>query len=336
MAVLRLLQQEDILRLLAAVAAIVLASATLLFAIEPQVSFVDGIWWSLVTITTVGYGDVTPVTAGGRLVAAADMLVGIGIPAVLTARIASVLVEQKNREFFGMSSFTFRDHLIICGWNPRAQDILTQLRCQPKTAKLPVVLIADIDRKPSEDSHLSFVRGEVCDETLARANLAAAATAIVLGDDSLDRASRDARTVMATLTIESINPHAYTIVELATPAYADACRRAKADEVVIASEIGSRLMLSAVLIHKVSHVITELLCYSHGNTLDKIAISDAEVGITFVDLLARMKREQNCIVLGVETGATGTVLSNPAADYILQANDCLIVIRPQIDSEPSV
>jgi voltage-gated potassium channel len=56
----------------------------------------DALWWTIVTVTTVGYGDIRPVTAGGRGVAVVLMLVGIGLIGVLTATIASYFVEEKT------------------------------------------------------------------------------------------------------------------------------------------------------------------------------------------------------------------------------------------------
>lgn len=61
-------------------------------------SFSDALWWAVVTVTTVGYGDKFPVTAGGRGVAVVLMIVGIGLIGVLTATVASYFVEQSNDE----------------------------------------------------------------------------------------------------------------------------------------------------------------------------------------------------------------------------------------------
>lgn len=55
-------------------------------------SFFDGLWWSTTTITTVGYGDVYPVTAAGRIVGGFTMLVGISTFAIVTAKVAEFLV----------------------------------------------------------------------------------------------------------------------------------------------------------------------------------------------------------------------------------------------------
>lgn len=57
-------------------------------------SFFDALWWSTTTITTVGYGDVYPITAAGRIIAAITMVVGISTFAVLTATVASFLVRD--------------------------------------------------------------------------------------------------------------------------------------------------------------------------------------------------------------------------------------------------
>ena len=60
---------------------------------EPQIKTIeDGIWWALVTITTVGYGDITPLTTLGRLVAGALMFVGLGLIATVTAIVSAKFI----------------------------------------------------------------------------------------------------------------------------------------------------------------------------------------------------------------------------------------------------
>jgi voltage-gated potassium channel len=61
-------------------------------------TFWDGIWWAVVTVTTVGYGDLYPHTVAGRLIAMVLMLVGIGFIAVLTASVASMFVKSERQE----------------------------------------------------------------------------------------------------------------------------------------------------------------------------------------------------------------------------------------------
>ena len=89
---------------LLAVGLIVFSCAGLVLSFEGNApgsnihNFGDAIWWAIVTVTTVGYGDRYPVTPGGRGVAVVLMLVGIGLIGVLTATVASYFVEQKADE----------------------------------------------------------------------------------------------------------------------------------------------------------------------------------------------------------------------------------------------
>lgn len=71
--------------------------AGLIHSVFEANSPIDGVWWALVTLTTVGYGDIAPVTAGGRITAAVLMLSGIGVLAFITASIAAYFVEGDNK-----------------------------------------------------------------------------------------------------------------------------------------------------------------------------------------------------------------------------------------------
>ena len=65
----------------------------LFYVTEPQIkTFGDGIWWALVTVTTVGYGDITPLTTTGRIVAAGLMFIGLGLIATVTAIVSAKFI----------------------------------------------------------------------------------------------------------------------------------------------------------------------------------------------------------------------------------------------------
>lgn len=87
--------------IVAATAVIVVAAGVLIRFLDPDEypSIGVGLWWALQTVTTVGYGDVTPTHLGGRLVAAAVMLQGIAFVAIITAVITSTFVARATREY---------------------------------------------------------------------------------------------------------------------------------------------------------------------------------------------------------------------------------------------
>jgi len=329
----RFLQREKFTRLFALIVIMVVLSSTGVILLEPEMSPINALWWTIVTLTTVGYGDISPITIGGRIIAVVIMFFGIGLLGMLSATLASVLVEKKFKEDRGMSSYKFENHIILCEWNHRARVILSEFRADPKTADAPIVLIADIERKPIDDENLFFIQGSINDETLKRANLTKARTVVILGDDRLDDTARDAKAVLTTLTVESINPDVYTIVELVDEAHVRHCKRAKADEIIVSSELSSGLISRAALNHGITKVVSELLSARYGNNLYKLPIPTSMIGISFIEVLTEMKQHHHSIVLALQREEEGEVVSNPPVDYRLEQSDYLIVIsdkRPQL------
>jgi voltage-gated potassium channel len=84
-------------------AMVIAAGAGAIAAVEPDVvkgDYWNGLWWAVVTATTVGYGDISPSTAPGRLVAALLMFTGIGLISTMAATITALFVEQEERSEF--------------------------------------------------------------------------------------------------------------------------------------------------------------------------------------------------------------------------------------------
>jgi voltage-gated potassium channel len=95
-----ILKHHSLFRVLIAAAATLILGAWLVLLFEENArgssihSYPDALWWAIVTVTTVGYGDRYPVTEGGRTVATILMLLGIGLIGVLTATVASVFIKE--------------------------------------------------------------------------------------------------------------------------------------------------------------------------------------------------------------------------------------------------
>ncbi len=323
------LKQERVFPLLLAILLIIMSSAVLISWFEPDLSFLSAIWWSIVTLTTVGYGDISPVTAGGRAVAVIIMFFGIGLLGMLSASLAALLIRKKMKEDRGMCKTELCKHIILCEWNHRTRSILTELRTDNKTRDSAIVLIADLPEKPVDDPLLYFVQGQADEETLAQANLAQARTIVVLGDDSLEARSRDAKVVLTTLTIESMAGEVYSIVELVDKSNEQHCQRARADEIIIGSELSSHLLAAAALDHGISNIVSELLISHYGNELYTVPVPKNLADKTFLEVMVAMKKHQNATVLGIQKGLGGGIITNPAVGYLVGPNDNLVIVAQE-------
>jgi voltage-gated potassium channel len=104
----------------------------------------DGIWWAVVTIGTVGYGDRFPVSVGGRIVGLVVIFFGVGMMSLFTATIASIFVEKKIKEGRGLETVKVKDHVVICGWNQHTEDVLAGLTSYGSFGETPIVLINEL------------------------------------------------------------------------------------------------------------------------------------------------------------------------------------------------
>ena len=323
------LYRENLLRVFGVLAVLSGISAVLLKILEPEKAFADWLWWSVVTVTTVGYGDVTPASPFGRAIGILLMFSGIGVLSLLTAAIAGFFVELNLRRQRGMESVELKDHFIFCDWNARGAEIHSQLRADSRTAETPIVVLSNrIDSCPIDrdrDPLFHFLRGEPTDEkALIQAGLMGASTVVILGDDTLDECSRDARVVLVTLAVEEVRHDVYTVVELAQEVNAKHCRRAQADEIVVGSEISARLIANSAIDHGLSKVVGELLSSTWGSDLQKRPLPGGLSGKSFLEAVTELKQQNNCIALAVERA--GEVTTNPAADFEMRSGDCLIVV----------
>jgi voltage-gated potassium channel len=125
--VLALLRHRGLFRVLLAATGLLFLGAWLVLLFEEKAKgsnihdYGDAIWWAVVTVTTVGYGDRFPVSAGGRVVAVVLMLIGIGLIGVLTATVASFFVQQHTQE---STDHVDAAHELL---NSRLDDIVARL-----------------------------------------------------------------------------------------------------------------------------------------------------------------------------------------------------------------
>jgi len=87
----------------------------------------SGLWWAVATLTTVGYGDIYPVTVLGRVFGAIIALLGVGLVAIPTGIISSGLIECWDRSKEGLARYKFRDHGLVIGWDFQGPSCVKEL-----------------------------------------------------------------------------------------------------------------------------------------------------------------------------------------------------------------
>jgi voltage-gated potassium channel len=330
----KVLQQlhEQKVHTVATAAFFLLAIGGGLFSITEEMNFVDSLWWAVVTMTTVGYGDISPASTGGKLVGVVLMLTGIGIVGLFTATVASVFVENKILEHKGMRDVLTDNHIVLCGWNSQGTNILKELKADAKMEYSDIVILAEIEQSPVYEEQVHFVKGSLNHDTIKKANIENASTVILLSDDSVESGYRDAKTVMDILLLKKACPNLYICAELADSITVNHALQAGANEVVVVSDFRSKLLAQAALDHGITGMVSELVSNRYGNVFYKTPLPDSYVNREFFNIFCDMKKSRNVICLGIQRGSDDTVITNPKEDLLLEQGDMLLVVAESRDA----
>ena len=270
----------------------------------------DVIWWTVVTASTVGYGDRVPQTTGGRVIGILVIVVGVGVASIVTGKIASWLVEWKIKEGSGLATQKkIKHHLVICGWKNEMPGLLTDiLKVNRGMASEDIVLVGMVQPAAVENlrsipklENIRFVRGDYVDEAvLHRAHIKRAAKVLVLADSSIEVSPReaDSRTVMTVLTIKTISKDIYTCVELIDSKFERYLQSVHCDEIFPARHHNRILLANVSAASGVSHIVRDLLDMEHSRLVTK-EVPERFVGETFASLSEYLMGVDKSILIGI-------------------------------------
>jgi len=268
----------------------------------------DGLWWAVVTIATVGYGDRFPVSLGGRFVAVVLIFFGVGMMSLFTATIASIFVEKKIKEGRGLETVKVKDHVVICGWNQHTEEVLAGLTTYGSMGDSPIVLINQLSvdeleslRLKYHNFNLKFLRGDyVREDVLQRANIVRARFAVIMADASGGHSQErtDERTTLAALTIKYLSPHIKTVAELLDGENRQHLKRANVDEIIVRGEHTGSLLATAVKSPGLPRLISGMLSLGDTNKFWRVEVPRQYVGGTFRDLFLHYREKQHAILIG--------------------------------------
>ena len=310
----RTLQRERVFGLVLALATILLLASIGFSLFEPAegpwwTRFVRALWWGMVTLTTVGYGDVVPVTFLGRLVGVTLMVIGFLSLSLVTATVASVFIERKFRQEKGLEAVKATQHILILGWPEDAEALLDQL-----LKRLPVsIAVVLINKAPPEQmdaikerypqNAVFYLRGDYSrEEILLKANVQGAFKAIILADRQPGEtaAQVDQRTLFTALTLKALHAKIRIMGELLRPENRAYLERAGAEEVLIRGQYDSSLLAGAIASPALFRVYTSLLI-GDGQGLWDVEIPSQFHGRPLSDLSAHLQEYGQGILIGIYT-----------------------------------
>lgn len=296
-----------------------------------ELTWSDALWWAIVTMTTVGYGDIVPSTVYARfLVGVPIMVFGIGVLGYLLSVVASRFVDGRNKRLKGLGKMECKGHVLLVHFQSlgRVTEVVKQLHTIPKTSKAPIVLLAShIDTLPPELSDLGvgFVHGSpVAEDSLVRAGVSQAMCAIVLSMNP-GSADSDIRSVATVVALKSARRDLYVVAECVDPANVGILDKSGANAVVCTARLTSAFLTQEISESGVQGVVGSLVSARSAQHIYLVDI-EGDAKRSFSELRDELK-DRGALALGVER--SGSPVFNPSDGYAIEPGDRAICISAQ-------
>ncbi len=175
----------------------------------------DTLWWWFVSSTTVGYGDISPVTTQGRIAGVVAIIIGVYFYTNFITITADSLHGMTNQKHLGTATVKATDHVIICEYTAFADELIQSLKRYPELSRREIVILTDLVKvQPYPQYH--FVRGvPLSPVALQQANIAAAAYIFVFANARFQ--DPDLKTLHIVSRIQKMNSTARIFVEMIDP-----------------------------------------------------------------------------------------------------------------------
>lgn len=295
-------------------------TGTLGFMWTEKLSLFDSIWLSAVSILTIGYGDIAPVTLYGKIFTLIIIPVAIGLVTYILAQFASSIIDgnlarEVKKRMMDKKINKLKNHIIICGYGRVGRQVVSQLQNENKSF---VIIEKNVDVIDSFPDYCLYIFGDAKEEqTLLDAGIDKANSIILTLPD-------DADNLFITLTAKGINSGIQTISRAENNHSEKILYQAGVDTVINTSNIGGKRMAMSVLKpHSVEYVDTLLHNNDEAYSLEEIKISTSSPLVN-----SSLKESKIREIFGVSIVAikrNNHVISNPKADERIQAHDLIIV-----------
>ncbi|HET7615876.1 MAG TPA: ion channel, partial [Bacillales bacterium] len=251
---------------------VVFGAAFTAYALEPETfkSPFYAFWWVMVTVTTVGYGDVYPHTMAGRLVGIFLFVFGIGLVGVTIGKIVDAFGTFHRRREEGRVTYKGKDHIVIIGWSRKAKHATEEILASNE--EVDVVLVDTLAKAPLLRDRIYYIQGEASDDgTLERAKLKAAKSVLIFADDRISEPQMcDGKSLIIATAVEQFAPGVHTIVEIMDEKHIENFHYVAVDEFILMNQTISRLAVRSAFMGGISEVYRQLMSRREGDNLYRI------------------------------------------------------------------
>ena len=284
----------------------------------------DALYLTIITVATVGYGDMVPHTAGGKILTVVLVLVGVSFVMYMFGKIVEAMVEGGLREILGKRLMKkqlehLSDHYIVCG-HGRIGSIICQTLFENHEDFVVIENQAEEVQKILEKGYVTIAGEAADDDILMEAGIERAAGLIAV-------VSTDADNVFITLTAKGLNPDVKVLARSSGATGTEIkLKRAGADKVISPYYIGGRRMAQSMIRPNVTDFI-DLAMYTQDMALrlEEILVSEKARlnGKTLIE--SNLRQNYNIIVIGIKR-AGENMQFNPRPDTTIRFGDILIVL----------
>ncbi len=312
----------------------IFALASVMYVVEGSLpgsnikSFWDALWLVVVTMSTVGYGDIVPLGQTGRLVAVFAMFLGVVFIATLTATIASRLIERVVKGLGATKVGNLKNHIIILGYNENGARIIQDLQQECMARGTQIVLVTEKEVPSNLPENVILVKGDPTRlETLERVHADKAKTAVILADFEDNARGTDSKVIITTLAVKRISGGKCRVVcEVLLNEDLEYLENAHADEVVVRSEVAGNLLSRAVNNPGVSDLMQHLLTVTSPGSICRMTIPESFFGKTYEEFIIGIYRESKTVPIALIRNDETVI--NPAPTEVLTAGDEAFVVSP--------